>query len=177
MIRVPKTAEFGRLRAMTGADVEDVLDVQAPGAVLALSEIFPQDTYPFPREDVAERWHQEVAAPDVDCLVVLLDDRIVGFAAVRGAEFLHFGIAVERWGSGVAQSAHGAVLDRMRGRGVRRAWLRVFTENRRGRRFYEKLGWEPTGDRTRSSFPPHPELLRYERGLADNPGGRVCSAR
>lgn len=50
----------------------------------------------------------------------------------------------------------------MRVRGVQRAWLRVFTGNRRGRRFYERLGWEPTGDRTRSSFPPYPELLRYE---------------
>jgi hypothetical protein len=27
----------------------------------------------------------------------------------------------------------------------------------------EKLGWAPTGERTKSSFPPHAELLRYER--------------
>lgn len=154
-----------RLRAMTASDVQKVLDIQAPGAVLALSEVFPQDTYPFPRHDVAERWRQEVATPDVDCYVVLLDDRIVGFAAVRGDEFLHFGVAVEQWGTGVAQSAHDAVLDRMHDRGVRRTWARVFTQNRRGRRFYEKLGWQPTGELTRSTFPPHPELLHYERGL------------
>jgi RimJ/RimL family protein N-acetyltransferase len=150
---------------MTAADVPAVLDVQEPGAVLGLSEVFPQDAYPFPREDVAQRWLEEMATPGIDCYVVLLDGTVVGFAAIRGDEFLHFGIETEHWGTGIAQTAHDAVLDRMRSRGVRRAWLRVFTGNGRGRRFYEKLGWEPTGERTHSSFPPHPELLRYERCL------------
>ena len=97
--------------------------------------------------------------------MVVLDGAVVGFAAIRDDEFLHFGTAVERWGTGVAQTAHDAVLDLMVSRGVRRAWLTVFTGNGRGRRFYEKLGWRQTGDRTNSSFPPHAELLRYERSL------------
>lgn len=150
---------------MTTDDVPAVLAVQEPGAVLGLSEVFPQDLYPFPRDDVARRWREEIANRDVDCFVVLADDAIVGFAAVRDDEFLHFGIAVERWGDGTAQLAHDAVLDEMRGRGMERAWLRVFTGNGRGRRFYEKLGWRPTGSSSRSSFPPHAELQRYERVL------------
>jgi RimJ/RimL family protein N-acetyltransferase len=151
------------LRAMTAADVPSVLDVQEPGAVRGLAEVFPQDAYPFPREDVERRWLQEIEMPDVECHVVLLDDVVAGFVATRGAELLHFGVAVEHWGTGLAPAAHDAVLDRMQGQGIRRAWLRVFTGNLRGRRFYERLGWRPTGDRTRSTFPPHPELLRYER--------------
>jgi RimJ/RimL family protein N-acetyltransferase len=150
---------------MTTSDVPDVLDVQEPGAVLGLVEVFPQDAYPFPREDVAERWVREIATPGIDCLVVQRDGAVVGFAAIRENEFLHFGIAVEHWGSGIAQIAHDAVLDRMRARGIERAWLRVFAGNERGRRFYERLGWRPTGDRTRSSFAPYPELLHYVRGL------------
>jgi RimJ/RimL family protein N-acetyltransferase len=150
---------------MTTSDVPDVLDVQEPGAVLGLVEVFPQDAYPFPREDVAERWVREIATPGIDCLVVQRDGAVVGFAAIREDEFLHFGIAVEHWGSGIAQIAHDAVLDRMRARGIERAWLRVFAGNERGRRFYERLGWRPTGDRTRSSFAPYPELLHYVRGL------------
>jgi RimJ/RimL family protein N-acetyltransferase len=160
-----ETVDPGLLRAMTAADVPAVLEVQEPGAVHGLSEVFPQDAFPFPRDEVAQRWLEEIATPGIDCFVVLLDGTVVGFAAIRGHEFLHFGIAVEHWGTGIAESAHDAVLDRMRGRGVRRAWLKVFAGNGRGRRFYEKLGWEPTGDRTHSSFPPHPELLRYELGL------------
>jgi RimJ/RimL family protein N-acetyltransferase len=162
---VSETFDSSLLRAMTTADVSDVLDVQEPGAVLGLSGVFPQDAYPFPRDDVAQRWLQEIPAPGIDCYVVLLEGAVVGFAAIRGDEFLHFGTAVEHWGTGIAQTAHDAVLDRMRSRGVQWAWLRVFTGNGRGRRFYEKLGWHPTGERTQSSYPPHAELLLYERTL------------
>jgi RimJ/RimL family protein N-acetyltransferase len=153
------------LRGMTAADVPDVLDLQEPGAIRGLAEVFPQDAYPFPRDAVAQRWETELATPGIDCLVVQRHGAVAGFAALRGDEFFHFGIAVELWGSGLAQLAHDAVLDRMRARGVQRAWLRVFTGNARGRRFYEKLGWRPTGERTNSTFPPYPELMHYERAL------------
>jgi RimJ/RimL family protein N-acetyltransferase len=153
------------LREMSAADVSHVLDVQQPGAVVGLAEVFPQDAYPFPREAIAQRWEEEIAAPSIDCLVVSIRGAVVGFAAVREDEFLHFGIAVEHWGSGIAQSAHDAVLDRMWTSGVQRAWTRVFTKNSRGRRFYEKLGWIRTAQSSQSTFPPYAELLRYERDL------------
>ncbi|MGA8046641.1 MAG: hypothetical protein WCA30_10315 [Dermatophilaceae bacterium] len=63
---------------------------------------------------------------------------------------------------------HAAVVSLLQGRGVQRAWLLAFTDNRRGRTFYERLGWRPTGERTRSAYPPHAELLRYERDLTEN---------
>jgi RimJ/RimL family protein N-acetyltransferase len=150
---------------MTPEHVSRVLDVQQPGSVVCLGEVFPQDAYPFPRDDIGVRWLEEIAAADIDCFVVVEAGQLLGFAAVRSNEFLHFGIAIEHWGTGIAQWAHDAVLGHMRDEGARDAWLRVFTENRRGRRFYEKLGWTQTEERTRSGFPPHPELLRYERGL------------
>lgn len=159
------------LRAMTLADVEGVLEVQESGAVRGLAEVFPQDAYPFPRDEIGRRWREEIATPGIDCYVVTLDDAVVGFAATRKDEFLHFGIAVEHWGTGLAQTAHDAVLDRLRAQGVQRSWLTVFAANPRGRRFYEKLGWKPTGDRTHTSYPPHPELLRYEREVDSSRDG------
>lgn len=155
------------LRAMTAADVPRVVDVQEPGAVLGLAEVFPQDLHPFPRASIAERWLREIALPGTDCIVVLQDGEVAGFVAIRGEELLHFGIAVEHWGSGLAGTAHDAVVVRMRAYGVRRARLRVFTGNGRARRFYEKRGWRPTGERSRSSFAPCPELLTYDRPLSD----------
>jgi RimJ/RimL family protein N-acetyltransferase len=151
---------------MTAADVPAVLDLQEPGAVRGLARVFPQDTYPFPRDEIAQRWLREINTPGVDCFVVLADTRVVGFAAIQDDEFLHFGIALERWGSGIAQTAHDAVLDVMRSRHVQLAWLRVFADNGRARRFYEKLGWTTTGESSRSSFAPYPELLRYERAIS-----------
>ena len=153
------------LRAMNVGDVSSVVDVQEPGAVRGLAEVFPQDRYPFPRRVIEQRWLLEIETPGVDCYVVELGPVVAGFAATHRGELLHFGIAVEHWGSGLAATAHDTVLDRMRDAGVRRAWLRVFTGNRRGRAFYERLGWAPTGERTHSSYPPFAELLRYERHL------------
>lgn len=84
-------AEFAHLREMTAGDIPEVLAVQQSGAVSALAEVFPQDAYPFPRDRVAQRWVEEIATPEVDCLVVLDGGSVVGFAAVRDDEFLHFG--------------------------------------------------------------------------------------
>ena len=150
---------------MVPADVPDVLDAQEAGGVIGLADVFPQDRYPFPRHEVGQRWLREIDAPDVDCYVVTVDAVVSGFAATRGDELLHFGIAPDHWGRGLAQVAHDALLERMHARGVRQAWLTVFTANTRGRRFYEGLGWRPTGATTRSVFPPRPELQRYERAL------------
>ena len=163
MSRVPDSV---LLRYMTTQDLPSVLDAQEAGAVVGLAEVFPQDAFPFPRAIIAQRWQEEINTPEIDCLVVSVRDRVVGFAAVREDEFMHFGVAIEHWGTGIAQLAHDAVLTRLQARGVRRVWLRVFTENRRGRRFYEKLGWVQTGQASRSTFPPYAELLRYERDVA-----------
>lgn len=160
-----KPAPEVALRPMAAADVPDVLDVQEPGAVVGLGKVFPQDRFPFPRETLARRWIEEIGSDDIDCLVVEQGGAVIGFAAVRVDELMHFGIALEHWGTGAAQAAHDAVLDRMRAARVARAWLRVFTGNERGRRFYERLGWAPTGERTHSAFPPYAELLRYELEL------------
>lgn len=150
------------LRAMSQLDVPDVMAIQEPASIVALASVFPQDEFPFPRKDVARRWREEIAEPGTECFVVLEGDAVVGFAAIRGDELLHFGVAIGRWGSGIAQQAHDALIDTLRHRGVSRAWLRVFTGNARGRAFYERRGWRPTGERTHSTFAPHPELLRYE---------------
>jgi len=150
---------------MVSTDVRAVVAVQEPGAVIGLAKVFPQDEFPFPREAVARRWLKEIETPEIDCFVVQRNGAVIGFAAVRADEFMHFGIALELWGTGAAQDAHHAVLDRISATGVTRAWLRVFTGNERGRRFYERLGWTPMGARSQSTFPPYAELLRYERGL------------
>lgn len=153
------------LRTMRECDLDDVLAVQEPGSVLALGSIFPQDTHPFPRAELHARWGKEVRDPTIDCLVVELSGAVVGFVALRGEELLHFGIAVEQWGTGVARTAHDEALERLRRRGIGTARLRVFTGNERARRFYARLGWRSTGERTSTTFPPYPELLSYELDL------------
>lgn len=157
------------LRAAISTDVEALLEVQQPAAVQGLGHIFPQDQHPFPREAIASRWLTEIADPDVSVYLYADDDgSIQGFAAIRSHELLHFGTALHTWGTGLASHFHDALLDATaQAHGTPTLTLRVFEENRRARRFYEKHDWQPTGRTSRTTFPPHPLLLQYGRHLVD----------
>jgi RimJ/RimL family protein N-acetyltransferase len=148
------------------SDLPALMDVQQAGAVKALAHIFPQDAHPFPRAEIQARWTAEIADPDVDVYVIEQDDgEIRGFAAVRGNELLHFGTSVETWGTGLAAEAHKQVVERLAAGSATSARLRVFEDNQRARRFYEKLGWSRTDRLSRTSFPPYPVLVEYELDL------------
>lgn len=150
------------LREMRVEDVAAVMAVQEPASIAGLSAVFPQDTHPFPYDVLANRWRDEIADPGIECLVIMREDEIAGFAAVAGSEIKHFAVAVEEWGSGLARAAHDELVERMRSAGSERPWLRVYAANPRGRAFWEKLGWRDTGDRSRGPMPPHAELMTYE---------------
>jgi RimJ/RimL family protein N-acetyltransferase len=157
-------------RVATVDDVEELVDVQEEAAVPAFGHIFDQDEHPFPRADVVARWTAKVVDDDHDVYVAVdggVDGggAVVGFAATRGDELVHFGTALHTWGTGVAQELHDAVLDRMRASGVGKARLWVMAENHRGRRFYEKLGWTDSGARSHSPFEPHPPMWELRKVL------------
>jgi len=156
------------VRRLTVADVDALLACQERGAVVGLGHIFPQDVHPFPRDTVRRRWLDEIADPDVRAYVSTEAGAINGFAAMRVSELLHFGTALHTWGTGLAQRLHDAVLEDCAlhlPSGTADLRLRAFEDNLRARRFYEKLGWQPTGERTRTTFPPHPVLVGYRRPL------------
>jgi RimJ/RimL family protein N-acetyltransferase len=150
-------------------DLPDLMVLQERGAVAGLSNVFPQDEYPFPRDVVRGRWQEELRDPSIAVYVATAPDgRLVGFAARREDELLHFGTALETWGSDLAGWMHDALLATYPP-DLRRVRLRVFAGNHRARRFYEKRGWTATGAETRTSFPPHPTLLEYVLDLAGRP--------
>jgi RimJ/RimL family protein N-acetyltransferase len=94
-----------------------------------------------------------------------------GFAATRAEELLHFGTSPATWGSGLSSDLHTAVLATFVATSDSPlARLRVFEANLRARRFYEKHGWRATGGRSRTSFPPHPELREYNRPVMRSTG-------
>lgn len=151
-----------KVRDMIVADLDELLDVQEAGAVVALAPVFPQDRYPFPRDVVQRRWRAEIADSNIGTYVAVdpIDARILGFAATNAGELLHFGTALETWGTGVAGELLDEVVPLLR-QARTEPVLRVFAENRRGRRFYEKHGWRATGESTVSTFEPNPVLLTY----------------
>jgi RimJ/RimL family protein N-acetyltransferase len=155
------------MRRTRSSDLGLLLEMQRVGAVAGLGNIFPQQDHPFPSEEIRRRWEREIADPTLRCYVVVSADQdrgVLGFAALRGAELLHFGTALDTWGSGLAVRFHDALIATYDAQ-TTLLFLRVFEDNVRARRFYEKLGWQCTGVRTATSFPPHPTLVRYERSL------------
>jgi RimJ/RimL family protein N-acetyltransferase len=156
-------------RPLTNEDLGALIEIQEEGGLAGLSHIFPQDRYPFQRDVILERWRREIVDPTIHAYVATGDDgSLTGFAATRHNEFLHFGMAVRLWGSGAAASFHDFVVEGLRQNADRHDayfWLRVFEENYRARRFYEKLGWMPTDIRTQSTFAPRPYLIEYRLNL------------
>ena len=165
----------GVLRRMRPDDVPAVMEVQEPTSVAGLSEVFPQDTHPFPREVLAERWREEIDDPGIACFVIQRAGVVAGFAALADDEVKHFGVALEEWGSGLASAAHDELLARMAAAGIARPWLRCYAANPRGRAFWEKHGWVATGERSRGPVPPHAELLTYAHDPA-SPGADPAGA-
>ena len=158
-------------RRMEVDDLPALMAIQEPAAVAGLSDIFPQEEHPFPRDDVRGRWDAELQDPAIAAYVATTPDgRLVGFAARRDDEVLHLGTALETWGSGLATWLLEALLATYPA-DVAQVRLRVFAGNARARRVYEKLGWEPTGRESRTSFPPHPTLLEYR---LDRMGSRAA---
>lgn len=138
------------------------MDIQQDGAIRTLSGIFPQDRYPFPRAELTLQWAAEIDDPDVRVVVILQNGAVAGFAAATKDQLLHFGTAPRTWGSGLATTAHDEIVKSLDP--AARLW--VLAGNHRARRFYEKTGWKPTGRSVTDDFPPHPDLLEYQRSPA-----------
>lgn len=156
-----------RLRPLIEADLPQLIPLQEAGGVAGLGHIFPQATHPFPRDRVAARWREEIADDDTDALALDVDGRLGGFVALCGDELLHFGTAVDSWGSGLAEEAHDLAVDRLTQCGVGTARLWVFVDNDRAVRFYERLGWRRTGETRPTTFAPNPMLVAYTLDLTD----------
>lgn len=157
----PQESRAFVFRPATDQDVDGILGLQEPAAILALAHIFPQDQHPFPRDALGARWRTEVADESTTVYVCIdASGQITGFAARHEDELLHFGTAAESWGTGLAQQLHDALVSTFPA-SLHRIRLRVFEENHRARRFYEKLGWVSTGSTSRGQFPPFPVLLEY----------------
>ncbi len=154
-----------QLRPATHDDVVALVGVQRAGSLVTLADVFAQAAHPFPRTEIEGRWHSEIDDLGLGTYVAVRNGVVVGFAATSGAELLHFGIGPDDFGTGLAGWLHTEVLSLIVGAGHPRAVVRVFEGNARARAFYERLGWVPTGVRSRSAFEPYPVLLEYVQEL------------
>ncbi len=153
------------LRLLDVDDLDSLVAVERDGAVTGLAHIFPQETNPFPVTTVRARWLATITSDEMRCFAFDEGRGLAGYAAVRGAELVHFGTAVATWGSGLAGRAHEEVAAELRSAGHDRAWLRCLEGNHRAIRFYTRHGWVPTDETSLSPFAPWPTLRTFTLDL------------
>ena len=142
-------------------DLETLVAIQRESAVAAFGHVFPPDRYPFPTDAIRDAWAEAVADPDVEAVLGEIDGEPVALVSV-GHSFLRTLYVVPRhWGEGIGSTLLGHGLVRLRARGCEVARLWTLSENHRGRRFYERRGWELTGATRVVPFPPHPIDVEY----------------
>jgi GNAT superfamily N-acetyltransferase len=148
MARAPDVPVF---RPATPADAVALTELERDTNLVALAHVFPD--VPYPEDDVRERWERLLADPDVRVEVAGPPERLDVYLAWDDERLRHLGVRPEQWGRGLARQAVE------RAHGVRRLW--VLAANDRARRFYEHLGWSPTGREQEAEWPPHPTELEY----------------
>lgn len=150
------------VRAGVPADADQIADVQVASWRAGYAHVLPAsvleaDGFDATRRDFWRGWrfgpgHRLAVA----CTTADGDDRVVGFSSygpererARGVtgrgEVWAFYLHPDVWGTGIASTLMEHTEFRLRAEGFASAVLWVLEDNPRGRAFYEKHGWEPTG--------------------------------
>jgi GNAT superfamily N-acetyltransferase len=135
------------IRNATSEEAEAVARVQVRTWQVAYSHIFPPERLAgLCAQDHAQMWRRHRP------LVAEVEGDIVGFASVGPSrdsdgdgELYAIYVDPDHWGTGVGRKLMRAAEERLRELGHRDAFLWVFEDNPRARRFYEAAGWDFEG--------------------------------
>jgi GNAT superfamily N-acetyltransferase len=140
-------------------------EIQRDASLAALAHIFPPELYPYPIDDVTQRWEDSLADGQITVLVAEEDDTAAGVAGYRDEWLDGLYVLPQFWSRGVGRALHDEALERLRAAGCERCHLWVLEHNERARRFYERLGWAENGTSRVVPFPPKPIDVGYSIGL------------
>jgi ribosomal protein S18 acetylase RimI-like enzyme len=146
-------------------------DLHRSAAIAGYSHIFPREAPPPPREELVAQWDhwlkgdwdggRRAFIAEVDGATVGVV--VAGFDAIEPAvgHLARLYVAPESWGQGVGSALHAAAMDHLRNDGFAEATLWVLERNARARAWYERLGWQSTGERKTVYAPAGIDDLRY----------------
>jgi RimJ/RimL family protein N-acetyltransferase len=133
-------------------------------------------------QDHAARWRSHLLAPssDGELLVIVDDQRVVGFASLGPAidgdaadigQLYAINLDPEVWGRGLGRALLRGATDRLRALGFDEAVLWVVPDNPRARQLYESEGWSDDGLRRDDEvFGVVVSQMRYRRLLVEPSG-------
>jgi GNAT superfamily N-acetyltransferase len=144
------------------AELDVLFTIQKESAVAGFANVFPQELYPFPEDDIRETLRAQL---EDTTTVVLLDDDLRGFALVGGGWLHRLYVLPSAWGAGVGAALHDDALVALRDEGAATASLWCLAGNDRARTFYELRAWQLNGDERTVPFPPYPLDVGYSLAL------------
>jgi len=136
-------------------EAETHLALQRAASLAGFAHVFPPELYPFPDDEVRERWRTFTGA----VIVAERAGRPVGMAAFEACWLGGLYVVPEEWGSGVAGELHDAAVAAMPDCPELRLW--TLEANHRARRFYERRGWRLNGETRIVPYPPNPPDVGY----------------
>ena len=149
------------IRAARPGEAATLAAIQRDASLAALAHIFPPDRYPYPMDEVVERWEEALADEDVAVFVAEEEGVAFGVDGARAEWLDGLYVLPEWWSRGVGRGLHDHVLEHLRAAGSRECHLWALEHNARARRFYERLGWHEDGTSRVVPFPPNPTDLGY----------------
>lgn len=142
-------------------DLERLVAVQRVAEVAGLGHVFPPDRYPFPVDEVRDRWRSWLAAGEARILLAEQGARAVGTVCASPGWLQGFFVVPDAWGSGLADRLHDQAIATLRAAADPPCRLWVLEANGRARRFYERHGWRRDERRRPVAFPPYPVEVGY----------------
>jgi len=170
----PPATDF---RRATTADAEALRDLERAANLASLAHVFAPDTFPYPHEEVLERWRRTLVEAErgvgVGVEVVDTPEGLRAFAAYDDTTLRHLAVHPDHWGSGLARAAVDRATVAIAARGAERAVLWCLEVNDRARGLYAHLGWRRTGRSRAAQWAPYPTEVELFLSLGRTEPERV----
>ena len=128
-----------------------------------LAHIFPPNQHPYPTSAVTRRWRQVLSDRLMHTYLLEVRDSPVGYVAFDADTVRHLGVVSDQQRRGYGSALLEFACMEVYAGGVREAFCWVLADNHLARAFYRTRGWNETGERRNSEYPPHPESLQLMR--------------
>ena len=149
--------------------------LQHRASIAGYGHIFPPDAPPPTHEELLAMWDHWLG-PDWEQgrrgFVAHVGDEVVGIVLAgpdpAEPELGHLArlyVEPDRWGHGIGRDLYRAAMEHLREAGYGAATLWVLERNGKARAWYERLGWQLTGERKAVYEPAGVDDLRYRLTL------------
>jgi len=164
VVRVADVGEASTLAAL-----------QREAAIAGYAHIFPKEAAPPTLDELLALWQHALGTDPVlgrRAFVAEDDDAVVG-VVLAGPDpteptcghVARLYVRPDRWGTGTGTALYRSAIAHLRATGHLEATLWVLEHNLRARTWYERLGWQLTGERKTVYAPAQIDDVRYRIDL------------